>query len=85
MLKNKSKSISLSAVSYIGDEPVMSLNSTIPSTTGVGLSNESVMNVELYNANKALVRRDMAEFQEMVFSEEDAMIIEVPLEAEPQV
>lgn len=75
MLKN-SKSITLNSSSMIGEEKVLDLTAIIPDTTKVGNINQYVENIELYEANRAEVRRDIAEFQDMVYEIEDSLLAE---------
>lgn len=60
----------------IGEEKVLDLTAIIPDTTKVGNINQYVENIELYEANRAEVRRDIAEFQDMVYEIEDSLLAE---------
>ena len=75
MLKT-TKQITLNGSSMIGNEVVVTLNANIPSETGVGNINKYTQNAELYDANKAQVRRDVAEFTALVYEIEDEMAAE---------
>ncbi|EDP68568.1 Lj965 prophage protein [Carnobacterium sp. AT7] len=72
MLKT-TKQITLNGQSTINDQVVVTLNANIPSETGVGNINQFTQNAELYDANKAQVRRDVAEFTALVYEVEDEM------------
>lgn len=71
------RQITLNGYSMINDQPVVNLNATIPSDTGVGNINQYIQNAALYDANKAQVRRDIAEFTAAVYEIEDEMAAEV--------
>jgi len=75
MLKT-TRQITLTGNSMIGEVNVVNLNATIPSDTGVGNINQYVNNAELYDANKAAVRKDIADFQALVYEVEDEMAAE---------
>lgn len=77
MLKT-TKQITLNGNSMINDQVVVTLNANIPSETGVGNINQYTQNAELYDANKAQVRRDVAEFTALVYDIEDEIAAEVP-------
>lgn len=67
------KSTSLQGQSIIDGQTVVYLSANI-STESLGNSSvsQSIQNQELYAANKAACRADIAEFQNAVFDEEDA-------------
>lgn len=75
MLKT-TRQITLTGNSMINDQSVVNLNATIPSDTGVGNINQYVQNASLYEANKAQVRRDIADFTALVYEVEDEMAAE---------
>lgn len=72
MLKT-TKSITLNGTSAIGESQVAILNATI-NTEDVGNNNyvETILNKDLYNQNKSEVRKDIAEFKELVYEVQDA-------------
>lgn len=70
MLKT-TKQITLTGNAMINEQNVMQLTATIPSDTGVGSINQYVQNAALYEANKAQIRRDIAEFTALVYEIED--------------
>lgn len=78
MLKT-TKQITLSGQSTINDQVVVTLNANIPSETGVGNINQFTQNAELYDANKAQVRRDVAEFTALVYDIEDEIAAEAEM------
>ena len=69
------KSTSLQGQSVIDGQTVVYLSASI-STENLGNStvSQSIQNQELYAANKAACRADIAEFQNAVFAEEDALM-----------
>lgn len=71
MLKNTTQSITVNSQSHVGEELVMTLNATIPSDTKIGTVNQYVQNPALYDANKATVRKDSNDFQNMIYGIED--------------
>lgn len=71
------KSITLNGNSEIDGQPVVNLSATIPDNTGVGNINQYIQNAELYEKNKAAVRKDIADFQTTVYDVEDEMGAEV--------
>ncbi len=75
MLKT-TKQITLNGFSEIDGQNVVTLNATIPSDTGVGNINQYTQNAELYDANKAQVRSDVAEFTALVYEIEDELAAE---------
>lgn len=75
MLKT-TRQITLTGNSMINDQSVVNLTATIPSDTGVGNINQYVQNASLYEANKAQVRRDIADFTALVYEVEDEMTAE---------
>ena len=69
------KSTSLQGQSIIDGQTVVYLSASI-STENLGNSSvsQSIQNQELYATNKVACRADIAEFQNAVFDEEDAMM-----------
>lgn len=68
------KNISLNGVSQIDGQPVVYMSANL-STDGTSSNNvnKSISNRELYNANKAQVRQDMADFENTVYQVEDEL------------
>lgn len=67
-----SKKITLEGVVKIQGEPVVYLNASINSASGYGANiNRSIVNQELYLANKTAIRADINEFEDAVYEIED--------------
>lgn len=75
MLKT-TKSITLNGNSEIDGQQVVNLSATIPDSTGVGNINQYIQNADLYEKNKAIVRKDIADFQAAVYEVEDEITAE---------
>lgn len=77
MLK-KNKSISLTGESTINGQSVARFNANISSDNMEGSNSNSfntyIYNRELYDANRREVRKDMADFRQYVFDQEDELI-----------
>lgn len=56
---------------------MVNLSATIPDSTGVGNISQFIQNAELYEKNKAVVRKDIADFQALVYEVEDEIILGV--------
>lgn len=69
MLKG-TKSVSLSYQSMIGDKVAVYMSAQIPES-GRSNSNKTIQDLDLYEANKAECREDMAQFDEMLWELED--------------
>lgn len=69
MLKG-TKNISLSFQSMIGDQVAVYMSAQI-SESGRSTSSKTIQDLELYEANKAECRKDMQEFDDMIFALED--------------
>lgn len=69
------KNITLNGVSKIDGQPVAYMNASL-STDGNASNNvnTNIVNRELYNANKVQVRQDIADFDEMVYAQEDELV-----------
>ncbi len=72
MLKG-TKSISLSFQSMIGDQVAVYMSAQIPES-GRSTFSKTIQDLELYEANKAECRKDMQEFDEMLFALEDQQV-----------
>lgn len=70
------KQITLTGNSKIEDQVVANMTATIPDDTGVGNINQYVQNSELYDKNKVAVRKDVRDFQDMVYAIEDEIAAE---------
>lgn len=64
------KNIALSYQSMIGDQVAVYMTAQIPES-GRSNSNKTIQDLDLYEANKAECREDMAAFDEMLFELED--------------
>lgn len=77
MLK-KNKSISLTGESTINGQLVARFSANISSGNTEGSNSDSfntyTYNKELYEANRREVRKDMADFRQYVFDQEDELI-----------
>lgn len=77
MLK-KNKSISLTGESTINGQLVARFNANVSSDNMEGSNSNSfntyIYNRELYDANRREVRKDMADFRQYVFDQEDELI-----------
>lgn len=71
---NTTKTISINGESKIGGTIVANMYATL-STTGVGNENinKTILNQELYNSNKAEVRKDMIDFEDLIYCEQDKL------------
>ena len=69
------KNMTLNGVSKIDGQPVAYMNASL-SIDGNGSNNinTNIVNRELYNANKEQVRQDIADFDEMVYAQEDELV-----------
>lgn len=68
------QNITLNGVSKIDGVQVVYMTATISSDGGSSANvNETITNQELYNANKAQVRADIAEFKNKVYEVEDEL------------
>lgn len=73
-----SKTINLNGVVKVENEAVLYLNATMASNNGFGANiSKSVVNQELYAANKSAVRLDVSKFEEEVYKLEDEAMIEI--------
>ena len=72
------KSTSLQGQSVVDGQTVIYLSASISiENLGNSTVSQSIQNQELYAANKDACRADIAEFQNAVFEEEDAMMATV--------
>lgn len=70
------KNITLNGVSKIDGEAVIYLNAIIDSKNGYGANiNKTVVNQNLYLANKDTLRADVEAFEQAVYAVEDEAII----------
>lgn len=81
MALRKTKSTSLSGDSIINGTTVVHMTASLSTNGGSYYVNQSVQNVDLYNANKNQVRKDIAAFQDYVYEQQDAIDAEVEADA----
>lgn len=68
------KNITLTGISKIDGVQVAYVSASISTDGGNGANvNETITNQEVYNANKAQVRADIAEFKNKVYEMEDEL------------
>ncbi len=77
MLKT-TKTISINGNSEIDGQVIVYMSASL-STTGTGSENisKTINNQELYNANKSEVRKDMREFEDLVYAEQDRLDVDL--------
>lgn len=68
-----SKSITLSGQSFINGTQVSNFSASVNSESGSSNINSSVINQDLYDANKKEVRQDLADFTTKVYDVEDQL------------
>lgn len=69
------KSVTLTGQSLIDGQQAVYLNANITTeTVGSSTISQNISNQELYNANRVACRKDISEFQEMVYEVEDDYI-----------
>lgn len=72
MLKGN-KSVTISYQSVIGDQVAVYMSAQIPES-GKSNSSKTIQDLELYEANKEECRKDMQEFEDMLFALEDQQL-----------
>jgi hypothetical protein len=82
MSLRKSKSTSLSGESVINGTTVVRMTASLSTSGGSDSVNQYIQNVDLYNANKREVRKDISAFQDYVYEQQDAIDAEVEAEKE---
>ena len=69
------KNINLNGVSKINGVQVAYMSATISNDGRSGANvNKTIINQELYNSNKAQVRKDILEFEQEVYKVEDELL-----------
>ncbi|MFD1411733.1 hypothetical protein [Lapidilactobacillus gannanensis] len=68
-----SKSLSISGQSSISGQQVMNFSATIDQSNGRSNITQAVLNKDLYDSNKTEVRKDAADFTDLVYDQEDKM------------
>lgn len=71
---NSNKTINLSGTSSIDGQVVVYMSASL-STDGSTQENinKSVQNQELYSKNKVAIRKDMRDFEDLVYAEQDKL------------
>ncbi len=77
MALHKTKSTSLTGESIIDGVTVVRMTASLSTNGGSDYVNQSVLNVDKYNANKRDVRKDIATFQDYVYEQQDAIDAEL--------
>ena len=72
MLTTK-KNITITGTSEITGKQAAYLNATVSTGSGNSNVNQSITDEALYAANKAEVRKDIADFQALVYEKQDAL------------
>lgn len=76
MLKT-TKSISLTGNSMINGKPVVYMSANVSNDGGTTNHSSSIQDKTLYETNKVECRKDMADFDQMVYQIEDSIQTEV--------
>lgn len=82
MALRKSKAITLTGESVVNGTVVVRMSANVSTNGGSDSVNQYVQNVDLYNANKRDVRKDISAFQDYVYEQQDA--IDAELEADKE-
>lgn len=75
------KNITLNGTSEINGVQAVYMSATIATDGNSASINKNITNQEVYNANKAEVRKDMADFEEVVYATEDELIKDTAVQA----
>lgn len=82
-LKNN-KIVNLTAESLIGDVVVARFSASANSNTDVNTAySEQILDTAVYNKNKTEVRKDIADFRQLIYKLEDELESENVVEEEP--
>lgn len=82
MALRKTKSTSLTGESVIDGVTVVRMTASLSTNGGSDYVNQSVLNVDKYNANKRDVRKDISSFQDYVYEQQDAIDAEIEADKE---
>lgn len=85
MSLRKSKSTSLSGESVINGTTVVRMTASLSTNGGSDSVNQYIQNVDLYNANKREVRKDISAFQDYVYEQQDAIDAEIAADKKSEV
>lgn len=84
-LKNN-KIVNLTAESLVGDVVVARFSASANSNTDVNTAySEQILDTAVYNKNKTEVRKDIADFRQLIYKLEDELESENVVEEEPVV
>ena len=67
------KSLSISGQSSISGQQVMNFSANIDQSNGRSNITQAVLNKDLYDSNKTEVRKDAADFTDLVYDQEDRL------------
>lgn len=76
----KNRTTNLSGESKINGTTVVSMSATLSTAGDSDYVNQQVHAPELYAANKREIRKDIAEFQDYVYEQQDAIAAEVAVD-----
>lgn len=76
MALSKKKNVSLTGESIINGKVVVRITATLSTEAGSDYVNQSVQDPTLYSANKREVRKDIQEFQNLIFDQQDQIASE---------
>lgn len=77
MALRKIKATSLTGESVINGTVVVRMTANLSTNGGTDYVNQSVQNTDLYTANKKDVRKDIADFQQYIYDQQDAIDAEL--------
>ena len=77
MALSKTKSTSLTGESKIDGVTVVRMTASLSTNGGSDYVNQSVLDIDRDNGHKKEVRKDIAEFQEYVYEQQDAIDAEI--------
>lgn len=84
MALKDNKIVNLTAESLIGDVVVARFSASANSNTDVNTAySEQILDTAVYNANKTEVRKDIADFRQLIYKLEDELESENEAEEEP--
>lgn len=84
MALSKTKSTSLTGESKIDGVTVVRMTASLSTNGGSDYVNQSALDIDRYNEYKKDVRKDIAEFQEYVYEQQDAIDAEIAADKKPE-
>lgn len=84
MALSKTKSTSLTGESKIDGVTVVRMTASLSTSGGSDYVNQSVLDIDRYNGYKKEVRKDIADFQEYVYEQQDAIDAEIAADKKPE-